>query len=101
MDAARSGRGEADAEAAGELRVAAGHERGGLFMADLDESDRVLFLAERLHDAVDAVAGESEDRVDAPFLKHVDEDVCGRLSHRVLLIRCPGDRCMMQARGAA
>ena len=41
MDAARARGGQAHAELAGELRVAARHERGGLFMPDLHEADRV------------------------------------------------------------
>jgi hypothetical protein len=35
-------------------------------MSNMDEPDLVLRLPERLHDAVDAVAGQTEDGVHAP-----------------------------------
>ena len=66
VDAARAGGGQADAQPAGVLGVAAGHERRRLLVAHLDEADRVLALAQRLHDAVDAVAGQAEDDLHAP-----------------------------------
>ena len=50
------GGGEAHAEPAGVLGVAAGHEGRGLLVPHLDEADLVLARAQRLHDAVDAVA---------------------------------------------
>ena len=83
MEAAGPGRREADAEPAGELRIAARHEGGRLFVAHLDEADRVLALAQRLHDAVDAVAGQAEDGIHAPVLQHVDQNVGGCLSHGI------------------
>jgi hypothetical protein len=52
----------------------------------LDETDHVSLLAQRLHDSVDAVAGQPEDRVDAPFLENFDKDVGCGLSHRVPLL---------------
>jgi hypothetical protein len=36
-------------------------------MASLDEPKLVFMAAERAEDAVDAVAGETIDRVDTPF----------------------------------
>jgi hypothetical protein len=50
----------------GELGVAAGHERSRFLMARLNEADGVLALAQRLHDAVDAVARKTEHRIHAP-----------------------------------
>src|SRR3546814_17485970 len=47
-------------------------------MPDLNEPDVVLPLSQRLHDAVDAVAGQSEDDLDAPVVNRVDEDVSRR-----------------------
>ena len=73
VDAAGAGGGEADAEPAGVLGVAAGHERRRLLVPHLDEADLVLALAQRLHDAVDAVAGQAEDDVDAPVVQGVDQ----------------------------
>jgi hypothetical protein len=39
------------------------------------EPDPPSCLAERLHDAVDAVAGKAEDGVDAPVDEAVDKQV--------------------------
>jgi hypothetical protein len=66
-DGAGSRGGEADAEAAGEFRVGAGGERRRLLVARVDVAQPVLVLAERLDETVDAVAGQSEDGIDAPF----------------------------------
>jgi hypothetical protein len=41
----------------------------------LNEADDVLLRPQRLHDAVDAVAGKAEHGIDAPLVKNVDEDV--------------------------
>jgi hypothetical protein len=60
VDAAGPGGRHADAEAAGPLGVAAGHEGGGLFVTHLHEADRIEMGAQRLHDAVDAVAQQPE-----------------------------------------
>jgi hypothetical protein len=54
---------------------------------DLNESDLVLPRPERLHDAVDAIAWQSEDDLDAPLVKGVDENVCCRICHDSLLVR--------------
>ena len=81
MQPARPGRREADAESPGELGVAARHEGGGLLVADLDEANRLAAFAQRLHDAVDAVARQAEDRIDAPVLQHLNQNVSSRLSH--------------------
>ena len=61
----------------GELGVAARHERRRFFVPHLDEADLVLPRAQRLHDAVDAVAGQAEDDIDAPVEQGVDEHVRG------------------------
>ena len=52
---------QADADLARELRVAASHEGGHLFVARLDEAAATVVAVERAHDAVDAVARISED----------------------------------------
>ena len=95
VDAARPGRGQADAQPAGVLGVAAGGERGGLLVPHLDEADLVLVRAQRLEDAVDAVAGEAEDRVHAPVDQPLDQQIGDGLRHRSLLC-CPAAR---RARG--
>lgn len=66
MNAAGAGGGDADANPAGEFGIRTRHERGGFFVADMDEADAVFVLAQGFEDAVDAVAGESEDGVNAP-----------------------------------
>jgi hypothetical protein len=83
MYSAGTGCRDADPEASGELRVAARHERRRFFVPHLHEADLVALLPQRFHDAVDAVAGETEDRVDAPLVQDVDEDLSCRLSHGV------------------
>ena len=75
MDPAGAGCRQAHAQATGELRVSARHERGGFLVSNVDEADLVLALAERFHDAVDAVTWKSEDGVDVPVDEPLDEDV--------------------------
>src|SRR5438552_14691855 len=81
MDASRSRRRQADAELAGVLGVSAGHEGGRFLVAYLDEAHVVLTLAQRFHDAVDAVAGEPEDHLDSPVEQRIDEDFRSCLGH--------------------
>src|SRR5207249_10508255 len=50
-------------------------------------ADAVLARAQRLHDAVDAVAGQPEDDVDVPVQQGLDQYVRRRLRHRCLLVR--------------
>jgi len=85
MDAARAGGGQADAELAGVLGVAARHERGGLLMAHLDEADQLLALPQRLDDAVDAVSRDTEDGIHSPVDQVLHQDVAPGLRHRALL----------------
>src|SRR4030095_6435509 len=85
VDAAWTGGGEADAELAGELRVAAGHQGGRFLVPDLHEADLVVSDAQRLHDAVDAVAGQPEDHVDAPVVDRVDQYTGCGICHGALL----------------
>jgi len=75
MDPARARRREADTQPAREFGVAARHQRRRFLVANLDEAHLVAALAQRLHDAVDAVAGEAEDDLDAPVLNRFDQDV--------------------------
>ena len=75
------GGGQADAQLAGVLGVGAGHEGRRLLVPHLDEADLVLALAQRLHDAVDAVAGEAEDHLHAPVHDRFDENVAASVCH--------------------
>jgi hypothetical protein len=81
VDAAGPGGRQADAEAAGPLGVAAGHEGGGLFVTHLHEADRIEMGAQRLHDAVDAVARQPEHDLDTPVDQGVHEHVRGSSRH--------------------
>src|SRR5207249_4917777 len=78
---------EADADLARELRVGAGHERGHLLVPDLDEVDpavRLLLPREGAHDAVDPVAGVSEDAPHPPLAEPREEEVADGFSHESL-----------------
>jgi hypothetical protein len=66
VDRSRAGGGDADADLAGELRVAAGHEGGHLLVAYLDELRVPVGAVERAQEAVDPVTGVAEHAVDAP-----------------------------------
>jgi hypothetical protein len=81
VDSARTGGRDADSELAGELGVAAGGEGRDFLVARLDEADPVLAFAQRFENAVDPVAGNPENRIDAPLDKRVDENVAGGLGH--------------------
>nr|WP_202911390.1 hypothetical protein [Ornithinicoccus soli] len=67
MRGARAAGGEADAELAGERGVPDRRHRGDLLVSDMDVADLVLPLAQRVHQAVDAVPGQAEDGVHAPL----------------------------------
>ena len=82
VDAAGTRGGNAGAEPSRPLGVGAGHEGGGLLVAHLDEADLLLLLPQRLDDAVDAVAGDAENRVDAPVDQGVNQNVRRRGGHK-------------------
>jgi hypothetical protein len=67
VNTARSGSRHADAQPAGVLGVAAGREGRRLLVPHLDVLELVLVLAPGLEDAVDAIAGQAENRVHASF----------------------------------
>ena len=82
MHAAGPGGRQAHPEPARDLRVAAGHERGGLLVVDQHEADSVLVPSQGLREAVDPVAGQPEDRVDPPVDEAFNEQLGGDLGHR-------------------
>src|SRR6187551_3832664 len=65
------------------------HERRGLFVSDLDKADLTFALADRLHEAVDAVTWHSEDGVDAPGSQGVDQQL--RAVAARVPSHCPGN----------
>src|SRR5205807_9939814 len=81
MDCAGTGSGYAYAGLAGELRMRARHERGHLFMANLNEVHLAVGAFERAHDAVDAVAGITVNAAHAPLVEAADEKVARGFSH--------------------
>src|ERR1700676_994599 len=66
VNAAGTGSGQTYTQLAGEFRISACHKSGRLFVPDLDEANLVFVSAEGLHDAVDAVAGQSKHDIDTP-----------------------------------
>jgi len=66
MNPARPGGRQANTELAGILRVCARHERCRLFVPHLDEANAIASLAQRFHNAVDAVPRKPEDDVHSP-----------------------------------
>src|SRR5207248_10256307 len=80
------GRGDADADLAGELRVAARHERGHLLVARLDELGVAACAVERAEKRVDPVAGVAVDAPYAPFAQPLEDVVGDEFSHRSSLL---------------
>lgn len=74
VDRTGTGRCEADADLAGELRVGARHERSRLLVTDLHELD-VAAAVESAHDPVDAVSGIAVDAPHAPLRQTLHEEV--------------------------
>jgi hypothetical protein len=81
VDRARAGRGDADADLAGELRVPAGHEGGHLLVPDLRELGIVVCPFERAEEAVDPVTGVAVDAVDSPLAQALENEVGDELGH--------------------
>src|SRR5690554_2727104 len=89
MDGAGAGRSQAYANLAGEFGVRAGHEGGGLFMTCLDEFQIFLRAAEGTNQAVDPVAGITENTCDAPGRKTLQDEV-GNSLHIACAWTSPG-----------
>jgi hypothetical protein len=81
VDGAGAGGCHAHAHLAGELGMAASHERGQLLMARLDELHLVAGPVERAQQPVDAVARIAEDPSHAPLPQPLEEVVAGGLRH--------------------
>src|SRR6185312_7353957 len=81
VDRARSGGRHADTDLARELRVPAGHERGHLLVAGLDEAQLVLVATQRAEDAIDAIPREAVDGADVPFDQPLTKIVRCGLAH--------------------
>ena len=81
VDRARPGGRQADADLPGELRVTAGHERGGLLVARLDEADPTLGAIEGPDQPVDAITGIPVDGANAPRVQPLDDVIAHGLGH--------------------
>ncbi len=81
MDRARARGRQADADLAGVLRVPAGHERGHLLVARLDELRVAVGAVERAQERVDPVARVAVDAVDAPLAEAFEDVVGDELGH--------------------
>jgi hypothetical protein len=53
--------------------VGGGHETGELFVRDLYELEPIAGTVERAHDAVDSIAGKSEQAINAPFAEAIEQ----------------------------
>lgn len=80
VDGAGAGRGQADPDLVRELGVAGGHEGRQLFVAALDEVDRIL-APEGGHDAIDAVARIAVDAPYAPLAQALEDEVSHGAGH--------------------
>src|SRR5581483_4080278 len=62
----------------------AGHERGLLFMANLDEFDLIVEALQSADQTIDAVAGVTIDAPDTPFVETVNDEIADILGHAKL-----------------
>ena len=75
MQVARAARPSADRKLARDLRFARGGKGGDLFMPDVNPVDR-LSLAQRVGEAIEAVADDAEDALDAGLRQRLCDKVC-------------------------
>src|SRR5581483_6110593 len=71
----------AHADFPGELGVRARHERGLLFVADLNEIDFVVEALQRADQSVYAVAGIAVDSPNSPLVKPVNDKIADSFRH--------------------
>jgi hypothetical protein len=75
VNAARTGRGDANAKTACEFGVSARHECSRFLMPHMNKADLLLVFAQRLESSVDAVAWQAENRVNALFNQAFNEHI--------------------------
>lgn len=73
MQSAGSRGGQAYAELARELGIAARHERRCFFVPDLNEANLVLALPQRFHEPVDAISRKPKNDLYSPILDGIQE----------------------------
>src|SRR3954468_6186171 len=90
MHPARARSAEADPQFARIFRGGAGHERRSLLMANLNELDLFLTLAQRFHNSVDAIARNPKNEFDSPLQERINQNVSASSSHNVQWQTNPG-----------
>jgi hypothetical protein len=75
MDAARTGRRQANTEPSGEFCVSASHECGRFLVPNMNKANLFLGFAEGFHDAIDAVARQTKDGINTPGEKTFYKDI--------------------------
>ena len=63
------------------LAVAAGGKGRRLLVPHLDEAQLLLTLAQRLEEAVDAVARKAEDRIHSPVEQSLNQQITSAFGH--------------------
>ena len=86
MDRPWAGGSDAAADLVRELGVPAGHERGHLLVARLDELGVIICAVERAEEAVDPVPRVAVDAVDPPLAQALQNEIGNQLGHVVVLL---------------
>src|SRR4051812_41196671 len=93
MNAAGPRRSQTDTQLASELRICAGHECGGFLVPHLNKTNFSLIDPQRLHDSVDTIARQSENKlhspIDKPFYQYlacIHDD--GSNSYGIIALGC-------------
>src|SRR3954462_4400123 len=81
MYAAGSRSGQAHAQPPRELGIATRHEGGCFLMPHLHKANLILPRTDRLHDSIDAVAGQTKNDFDAPVADRVNENIAASFGH--------------------
>src|SRR5918994_5805763 len=75
MDTAGARSRQADAELARVFGISAGHECRRFLVTRLNKPDLLLPLAQRLHDAVDAIPRQAKNDIDSPIVNGFDKNI--------------------------
>src|SRR5690606_35941790 len=81
MKRTRPGCSKANTDLAGELGVASGHKGRHLLMSYPHIVKAIFCSAQSAHDAVNAIAGITENPLNAPVTQTLQHEVCNRVCH--------------------
>jgi hypothetical protein len=81
VDSTGTGRSQAAPQTSRVFGVRACHKRGGLFVADLNKSNRGLPFAEGFYNSVDPISGKAEHNIYAPGVNCVYQNVRSSSGH--------------------